>query len=99
MKRLITGVFFAATLGGCGGGPSKGDIESAFLEKLQAVDPNAKIESLEVGECKKLNDAPGYACGISAKTSLSVMGVPIATEAAHTAVMVKIGDEWKMMDR
>lgn len=97
MKKLMMGICLAVTLTGCGGGPSKGDIESAFLADLQKIDPNAKIENLEVGDCEKRNDAPGFACAISIQTSMTMMGVPIANENAATVIMEKVGDEWKMI--
>lgn len=99
MKKIAITAALALALAGCsGGGPGTSDIEEAlgqFFEQAAGVKPT--FENLEVGDCEKAEDSPGYACSVSATAVLDAGGRTQREPLSRTFVFDEVGGQWKVV--
>lgn len=97
-RRMIVPAILAACLSGCAGGPSNADLEKAALAFAKAnMSPNLKFVSFKVGECRKSDDKPGYACSVDAPYEASLMGIPVHEKLPPVLNVDRIDGEWKVI--
>lgn len=99
MKKIVMAAALVLAMAGCsGGGPGKSDIEEAlgqFFEQAAGVKPT--FENLEVGNCEKADDSPGYSCSVSAMAVLDAGGRVQREPLSRTFVFDEVGGQWKVV--
>lgn len=98
MKKIAMVAFVGMALSGCSAGPGKGDVEEAltqFIQQNAGVQPT--FEGLEIGECKKPESGPGYACSVSGTAKFQLGTRTQSEQMAATYIFDKVGGDWKVV--